>query len=275
MPLLSVCQTVAAQCWPRYAELTVEWHLTADRWQRLRKGLMQHYKGQLQVPIRGTVIREAWCCCFAGSVNRQRETNWSVCCCGSGLFRQTVFYNKVSLKWIKSALGKSLSGLFCFLGPTCLPDWIEFRAWLTVFFLQSNVSMPKHWCVLWCVPDGSYLKSDKDLLRAWKAKWVDTCSCSMPNSADLSFVAFLAVCSNKDAAGGPPPFPALLKKMGVKYPSVPSSSSRLWGSFPWHKYGKSIPESWYHMEPVSKRTATASQIHQTPTRPHTRSDINL
>lgn len=55
-----------------------------------------------------------------------------------------------------------------FSGSGCLPDWIEFTAWLTVFFLQSNVSMPKHWCVLWCVPDGSYLKSLSHFNAGWQ-----------------------------------------------------------------------------------------------------------
>lgn len=107
---------------------------------------------QTVAPQRRTLTRQACYCCYRRSVNRQSETSWNICV----------------TEMSKIHTWQNNGGLFCFQGPTCLPDWIDFTAWLTVFLLQSNVSMPKYRRALWCVPHGSYLKSPSHFDAAWQ-----------------------------------------------------------------------------------------------------------
>lgn len=74
--------------------------------------------------------------------------------------------------------------------------------------------------------------ADKDLLRAWQAKWVVTSSCSICNSVDGIFEAFLAVvCSSNGAIGGLPTCPSPIKNCYLKYWHVLS----LFVNTPWDR----------------------------------------
>lgn len=88
--------------------------------------------------------------------------------------------------------------------------------------------------------------ADKDLLRAWQAKWVVTSSCSICNSADGIFEVFLAVCNS--GAQRSSKLHITNKKLVFEILKCAIL------------IGKYTLRPLYHAEPASKRTLPASQI---------------
>lgn len=98
---------------------------------------------------------------------------------------------------------------------------------------------------------------DKDLLRTWRAKWVDTSSCSICNSADEIFYNFfLQSAETKKLLEVLFNLPRANKKNTVfqifKHETPPPV--KLLGSRQSRKYHNYWLETVYHMEPVWKRT---------------------
>lgn len=178
----------------------------------------------------------------------------------------------MSLKWIKSTLGKTPRGLRCFLGSNVFArlDRIHKHDGLFSFY-SPMFALPKTlMCFLmssrWNVSEISLsflTPADKDLLRAWQAKWVVPRSCSICNSADGIFWSVSGCClqqqwryrRSSDLAAANKKLEFEISKRAILA-------------------GKYTLRPRYHTEPDSTRTLNASQIRQTPTRPHT-SDVRV